>query len=98
MIEVIRRDTIFKGFVIGLLAPFVGLFLLNISFWNDMDMGKLILRLYETKLLSPVISLCIIVSAALFYYFIQKDNYYTSRGIILATFIYGGIIIYLKFF
>ncbi len=98
MIELIKKDTLLKGFLLGLIAPVIGFYLFKLSMFSYFDIEKFFEHVYENELLAPVISICIIFNAALFFYFIQKDKYYTSRGLILATFIYGGIIIYLKFF
>lgn len=98
MIALIKRDTVVRGFLLGLIAPVIGFYLYKLSFFNYFDMTKFYNHLVDNNLLSPVISLCLIFNAGAFYYFIQKNKLYSARGLILATFIYGGVIVYLKFF
>lgn len=97
MIELIKKDTLLRGLILGLVAPIIGFYLFKLIQFNYFDMEKFFTHIYENKLLAPVISICVILNAALFFYFIQNDKFYTARGLILGTFVYGGIIIYLKF-
>ena len=48
------------------------------------------------KVLSAVLSLCLLPSLGMFYIFVNKEFYKTTRGIILSTIIIGGLIVWLK--
>ena len=48
------------------------------------------------RVLSAVLSLCLVPNLGLFFLAINKDYYKTTRGIILSTLIYGFIIVFLK--
>lgn len=97
MIELIKKDTLLKGIILGLIAPVIGFYLYKLSFFNYFDTIQFYNHLLSSNLLAPMISICLIFNAAAFFYFIQRDKLLTSRGIILATFIYGAAIVYLKF-
>lgn len=98
MIALIKKDTVLRGLILGLIAPVIGFYLYKISFFNYFDMPKFFNHLVSNNLLSPVISLCLIFNAGAFYFFIKKNKLYSARGLVLATFLYGGVIVYLKFF
>lgn len=46
--------------------------------------------------LSAVLSLCLIPNLGLFFIFVNKEYYKTTRGIILSTIVYGFIIVVVK--
>ncbi|HWY37995.1 MAG TPA: hypothetical protein VNY73_05515 [Bacteroidia bacterium] len=48
------------------------------------------------RVLSAVISLCLIPNLGLFFLFINKEYYKSCRGMILSTLLYGFLIVYLK--
>lgn len=85
------------GAVSGLLLPFFSI----IGYWlwsfKYMKFAPQFLNFLLTgRVLSAVLSLCLIPSLGLFFLFINKEKYKTCRGIILSTLIYGFIILYLK--
>jgi hypothetical protein len=45
---------------------------------------------------SPRISLCVIMNLGLFFIFYKLKMDRSARGIILATFLYAGLVVYLK--
>ena len=48
------------------------------------------------RVLSAVLSLCLIPSLGMFFLFINREYYKTTRGIILSTLLYGFAIVALK--
>ncbi len=48
------------------------------------------------RVLSAVLSLCLIPNLGLFFIFVNKEYYKTTRGIILSTIVYGFIIVVVK--
>lgn len=92
------KDHILIGLAIGLLAPSIGIvifYYVNFDMKGFNDFLDLSIR---QKLLSPLLSLCCVINLALFYLFIQFDHFFSARGVILSTFIYGLAIVLLKFF
>ena len=49
------------------------------------------------RVLSAVLSLCLIPNLGLFFLFINKEYYKTTRGIILSTLLYGFVIVILEY-
>lgn len=88
------------GLLIGILGPLiaipivVGILSLAQSYgysamW-DMFQGN-------RTVMSKVISLSIIVNLGLFYLFLNKEKYNYAMGIILGSFVYLPVILYLNF-
>jgi len=92
------KDNTLIGFLIGLLAPTIGIMLFYYFNFRTSGLSQFLDVSVKEKLLSPLLSLCCVINLGVFYLFIQNDKIFTSRGIILATFLYGFIIVMLKFF
>lgn len=91
-------DKIWIGFVLGIVAPlivFVGYYFINYQYMN---VGAFIryLRLGDTY--TPLVSLCVLANLLPFYIFINKEKYNGTKGVLAATFVWAGLIIFLKFF
>ncbi|MCG9881143.1 MAG: hypothetical protein MH472_11145 [Bacteroidia bacterium] len=92
------KDNLGLGFLLGLIGPtlgIIGFYLVNYNASSFFDFVDLTIT---QKLLSPLLSLCCVINLALFYLFIHFEKYPTGRGIILATFLYGLVIVLFKFF
>ncbi len=48
------------------------------------------------KVMGPVISLCVFPNLGLFFLFINRYHIKSGKGIILATFLYAGLILYVR--
>jgi hypothetical protein len=98
-----RSDSMLLGVIGGLIAPVIG-FLLYATmyvtairpqhdmayFINDLFFGT---RQYQ----APVLSLSLLANLALFFIFDKFGKPLAMRGVILATFIYGVVIVVLAF-
>jgi hypothetical protein len=98
-----RFDSMLFGIITGLLAPVAGFFLYGAMYvtairphhdlaWfvNDLFIGT---RQYQ----SPVLSLALIANLALFFLYDRFGWHLAMRGVILATFIHGALIVVLSF-
>jgi hypothetical protein len=92
-----KLNNFILGITAGLIIPF--LFLLIYWLWSFKYMNfipQFFNFLLMGRVLSAVLSLCLIPNLGLFFLAINKDYYKTTRGIILSTLIYGFIIVLLK--
>jgi hypothetical protein len=92
-----KLNNFILGIVAGLLLPFISLlvyWLWSFKYMNFIPQFFKILLM--ARVLSAVLSLCLIPNLGIFFLFINKEYYKTTRGIILSTFIYGFIIVILK--
>jgi hypothetical protein len=91
-------DKMWIGLVLGLSAPliaFSGYYLIN---YRYMKISAFIdyLRLGDTY--TPLVSLCVLSNLLPFYILINKEKYQGTKGVLAATFIWAGVIVFLKFF
>ncbi|MBA3706639.1 MAG: hypothetical protein H0W84_12290, partial [Bacteroidetes bacterium] len=54
------------------------------------------LRLGDTY--TPLLSMCVLANLAIFYPFLWKEKWKGAKGVLAATFVWAGLIVYLKFF
>lgn len=91
------KDNFIIGMLIGILGPALGIVIFFYVNFPDSEITQFLQLSVKSKLMSPLLSLCCVINLALFYLFVQRDIFKTSRGIILATFLYGFIIAMIKF-
>jgi hypothetical protein len=84
------------GTALGLVAPVIVLLLFYVIRYSQISFGRFLQMVNMEGTFSPRISLCVIVNLLIFYLFIWTNRYYSARGVILATFVYAGLVIYLK--
>jgi len=92
------KDSIWLGLPAGLIGPLVGILSFYFVKFGHASITEFFELAASKNLLSPLLSLCAIINLGVFYGFIQLNYLYSARGVILSTFVYGLIIIALKFF
>jgi hypothetical protein len=93
----VKLNNFILGIISGLLLPFLSIFLywaFSFKFVNFIPQFFKLLIL--GRLLSSIISLCLIPSLGMFFIFLNKEYYKTTRGIILSTVFYGFVIVVVK--
>ncbi|MCD6068521.1 MAG: hypothetical protein K0S33_3347 [Bacteroidetes bacterium] len=94
-----KFNNFWLGVFIGLAIPMLFLFIYWL--WSFRFMGFIpgfFRYLVLMKILAPTLSLCVVPNLGMFFLFLNQERYKSGRGIILAAFIYGGIIMYLKMY
>lgn len=94
----LKLDTTLLGLIIGILAPLLMMVGYYFIYRSYMTLDSFIRFICFGGTLSARISLCVIINLGIFFLFIYKEKYNSARGIIIATFLYAGLIVYLKFF
>ncbi len=92
-----KKDSTIVGLLVGAVAPIVVMFI----FWQ-VNFGKLGLEDFSELMqrgykLPGLISIGLLGNLAAFFGFYKSKLDVSARGVILATFLYGAVIIYLKF-
>ncbi|TAE09554.1 MAG: hypothetical protein EAZ47_00715 [Bacteroidetes bacterium] len=95
-----KKDSLLLGIVLGTLLPVGGLLSYYVfKFAKYLTLVEFFQLLYSQKsLISGIISLCLVVNAAAFTYFMNVKIDKTGRGIFIATAVYATIAIAFKFF
>jgi hypothetical protein len=91
-------DKFWVGIITGLLVPQLIMFLFYLQvYYRKMNVQSFIKRIWETDIFSPLISLCCIGNLAAFFifYYLYCNN--SARGVIISTFVYTIIVVFLKF-
>lgn len=93
-----KLDSLWIGAVIGLLSPWFTLFIFYLIRYNHISFADFFNNLIlGYNILTPVISLCVITNLLVFFIFIWTNRNYSARGVLLATFIYAGYVVYQKY-
>jgi len=93
-----KWDRAWLGFVLGMTAPVIVIFVFFIGNKNDLPQDYLNVILENNAVLSPTLSLGVIGNLFVFFLFMWQNYMNSARGVILATFIWAIPIIYTKFF
>ncbi|WP_118972337.1 hypothetical protein [Taibaiella koreensis] len=96
-------DTAVFGLLIGLLFPALGLILLYFIWSRDISFSKY-LQMF-TAISSPImmstaskaLSLSMIANLAPFYFFLNRKQYLTVRGILMSMILIGVLVVLYKF-
>ena len=91
-----KFDHILVGSALGLIAPVIVLYVFYLVRYHNMGFRHFLGMVGMEGTFSPRISLCVIVNLLIFYLFIWTNRYYSARGVILSTFLYAGLVIYIK--
>ena len=91
-----NRD-IFKGVILGIVSPII-LFVIVVGFFRESNLTDFINYQLTERNLPSIISLTLLANLSLFFIKIKMNKDEQSRGVLLSTFLYGIIIVYLKLF
>ena len=92
------NNKLIKGTLVGIIAP-VAAFFVYVAFFSKIQTPRLmLLKVIELDRLSHVISLCLLINLLIFFMNIKTYRDEEARGIILATILYGVVIVLLKIF
>ncbi len=91
------KDSLLLGIPTGLVGPVVGVLVFYFVNFSTSNFSSFFRMAAEQNLLSPLLSLCAVINLGIFFLFIRINHLHSARGIILSTFLYGIVIIGLKF-
>ncbi len=89
---------VIKGTCVGIIAP-IAAFVVYVAFFTEAsDPIATFRKIISIDKLSHVISLSVIINLLIFFMNINTNRENQARGILLATILYGFIIVFVKFF
>ena len=100
MTPVVKKsiDSLWIGLVIGLFSPSLPLFIFYLIKYTHISFGDFFSKiLMGYNILTPVISLCVITNLLVFFIFVWTNRNHSARGVLLATFMYAGYVVYQKY-
>lgn len=86
------------GFVSGMLAPMLALLIFYVTKYNHLSFQSFITDvLAANNILTSSVSLCVVSNLLVFFIFIWTNRNFSARGVLFATFIYAGYVVYQKY-
>ncbi|GAB4281601.1 MAG: hypothetical protein Kow0068_06070 [Marinilabiliales bacterium] len=93
----VNLNKLWIGTIIGLLAPFITLIIVQKSNYKTLNLFEFIDLMQFMGIYTKILSLCVIPNLLFFFLFIWRNYLSSARGVLLATFIYAGIVIIYKY-
>ena len=91
-----KKDAFITGFLPGLILPLIGFYIYFQLFFEYMGLASFIQHLQRINMIVSVLSLGVILNLVIFFFFYQKELDRSARGVIAATFVYAGLVVYYK--
>jgi hypothetical protein len=91
------KNNVFIGLIAGLVGPIIGILCFYFYNFKHSPIGSFFRMAAQENLLSPLLSLCAVINLGVFFLFIKFNHLYSSRGVIISTFLYGIMIVVFKF-
>ena len=85
-----------KGVLLGIIAPIIAC-IFYVVFINEETLENFINNFVTDRNLPAIISLSLLINLALFFLKLKFNKDEQSRGILFSTFLYGVVIVILKF-
>lgn len=91
-------DSGWLGFAAGLFSPLLTLYVFYLIRYSHMSFRKFYLDvLFANNIVTSSVSLCVITNLLVFFIFIWTHRNFSARGVLFATFIYAGYVVYQKY-
>lgn len=90
-------NRIITGLVLGILIPTISVMLFYLVKHPAESFYDFLVLVTQMNIMSPILSLCALPNLAVFYFFINREWWQSSRGIILATLLWAILVFLVKF-
>jgi len=93
-----RWNNFWIGFGIGIVLPLVVFVIIYLSTYSKTSFITFVVFSFRTQMLPKILSLCVAPNLGVFYIFLNKEFWYTTRGVIAATILLAltvGIVLFL---
>jgi len=92
-----KVNNVWLGAFLGMLVPLITVFLAYKIRFSQVDLLDFLRLLIQKKILSSLLSLCVIPNLLVFLIFIWLNYLYSARGVLFSTFVVGFVIVGVKF-
>ena len=90
-------NRLLTGLILGIFIPVICVMLFYLVKHPAKSFYDFLVLVRQMNIMSPILSLCALPNLGIFYIFINKEWWYSSRGIILATLVWGIMVFVVKF-
>ena len=91
-----KWDKWLVGWITGMILPIFGVFILYLTYKTVSNFKNYIVLSYKLGVLSNILAVALLANLTGFYFFLNKQWYYSVRGIMLAVLTWGAIILILR--
>lgn len=93
-----KRNVPIFGFIIGMIMPVIGIFIVYLIMHNDTSMPVFFREMFNrNREAAVVLTLALLLNLLPFIYYTNRRLDLTARGILVATVLYGVFIVLLKY-
>lgn len=92
-----KINNIKLGILLGIIAPALSMLVIYLIKFSDYNFQELIDFLVSRGIFTKIISLCVIPNLALFFFFLNKNYYYSARGVLISTILFAFFVFITKF-
>lgn len=92
-----KVDNLKLGLLLGIIAPALTMLIIYLIQFTNFNLSELVDLLVEKKVFTKIVSLCVIPNLALFFLFLNKNYYYSARGVLMATVLFALFVFITKF-
>ena len=92
-----RWNKFWIGLVLGVVLPCAVFLLVYLFVYSKTPWGEFFKYAFVMQALPKIFSLCVIPNLAVFYLFLNKEYWLTTRGVIAATLLCTLAVVVLKF-
>ena len=92
-----RWNKFWIGLTLGLVLPLVAFLLIYFIGYSKTNIYKFLEHAIMRQALTKIMSLCVLPNLAIFYFFLNKEYWYATRGVICSTLLYTLAILVILF-
>ena len=92
-----KINNIKLGMLLGIIAPVLSMLVIYLVKFSEYNFQELIDLLVAKGIFTKIISLCVIPNLALFFFFLNKNYYYSARGVLISTILFAFFVFISKF-
>ena len=93
-----RWNKFWIGLTLGIVLPLVVFLLVYVIGYSGISFAEFMEVATKMQALPKILSLCVIPNLVIFYFFLNKEFWYATRGVIAATILFTLAIVAIKIF
>lgn len=91
-----NKPQLLIGTLTGLLVPAFIMALIYAMKFGESTIGSFLHAIVSQGVVAPIIALSLLGNLGLFFLFLKFDKLWASRGVMIATLVYGLLMLYFK--
>jgi hypothetical protein len=93
-----KYNKLWLGLVLGIIIPIITIIIFSLFKSDVKNLIEFIEFTLSISALSNILSLCALPNLAIFYLFLNKELYYSARGVIFATLLWAILVVITRYF